>query len=57
MERTVDVGTGVLVVSLHEPVVRHAANPILTARDVNAVWRDPGLQVVTVHNAGYKFVP
>ena len=56
MERTVDVGTGPHVVSLHEPVVRHPANPVLTARDVNMVWRDPGLQVVTVHNAGAAVV-
>ncbi|MCF6335698.1 MAG: hypothetical protein L3J12_08155, partial [Spirochaetales bacterium] len=27
-------------------------NPILSYHDVNKVWADPGLQVVTVHNAG-----
>src|SRR6185436_18911124 len=27
-------------------------NPILTARQVNAVWTEPQLKVVTVHNAG-----
>ena len=39
-------------VSLPEPVLRFPDNPILSARDVNGVWRDPALQVVTVHNAG-----
>ena len=34
------------------PVLRYAGNPIVTARDVNRVWADPGLTVVTVHNAG-----
>ncbi len=53
MERTVDVGHGrTATVSVAEPAVRHDANPILCAADVNAVWRDPGMQVVTVHNAG-----
>lgn len=43
-------------VSTREPVLRHTANPILTASDVNDVWDDPGLQVVTVHNAGAAIV-
>lgn len=53
MERTVDLGDGAPgIVSLHKPVLRYAGNPILTAAAVNAVWTSPGLQVVTVHNAG-----
>ena len=40
------------VVTLNDPVIRLAANPILTAHDVDAVCRDPAMQVVTVHNAG-----
>jgi predicted GH43/DUF377 family glycosyl hydrolase len=43
-------------VSLHNPVLRYPANPILAAADVNRVWSDPGLQVVTVHNAGAAFI-
>jgi predicted GH43/DUF377 family glycosyl hydrolase len=57
VERTVQVGpedTG--VVSLDQPVVRFAANPVLTASQVNEVWRQPHLQVVTVHNAGAALV-
>ena len=53
MKRSVDFGDGRLgVVSLLEPVLRYPGNPILTAAQVNAVWRQPHLQVVTVHNAG-----
>ncbi len=53
MERTVDLGGGTPgVVSLREPVLRCAANPILTPSQVNHAWRDPALQVVTAHNAG-----
>jgi predicted GH43/DUF377 family glycosyl hydrolase len=51
--RKVDFGDGTPgLVSLDEPVVRYPANPILTAREVNAVWDEPHLRVVTVHNAG-----
>ena len=39
-------------VSLNRPVARYSHNPIVTARDVNATWKDPALQVTTVHNAG-----
>ena len=39
-------------VSLNTPVIRYPENPILTSHDVNKVWTDPGLQVITVHNAG-----
>jgi predicted GH43/DUF377 family glycosyl hydrolase len=53
MERTVDLGDGRTgVVSLTEPVLRYPNNPILTPRDVNAVWRAPHLRVTTAHNAG-----
>lgn len=54
MERFVNLGGGGASgsVSLHNPFLRYAANPILTASDVNDVWRSPALQVVTVHNAG-----
>jgi len=40
------------VVDLNNPVVRYTKNPILTAKDVNKVWKNPEWQVVTVHNAG-----
>jgi predicted GH43/DUF377 family glycosyl hydrolase len=54
VERFVNLGGGGATgsVSLHNPFLRYAANPILTASDVNDVWRSPALQVVTVHNAG-----
>jgi predicted GH43/DUF377 family glycosyl hydrolase len=53
MERIVDLGTGARgTVSLLEPVLRYAGNPILTAHAVNAAWPSPQLQVVTAHNAG-----
>ena len=53
MHRTIEVTPGVRgTVSLREPVLRYAGNPVLTAAQVNEVWRDPGQQVVTVHNAG-----
>lgn len=46
MERTVD-GVGGLrgTVSLADPVLRYADNPILTAHDVNEAWRQPHLQL------------
>jgi predicted GH43/DUF377 family glycosyl hydrolase len=57
MERTIDLGEAARgTVSLEHPVLRYAANPILTPTDVNRVWRDPALQVVTVHNAGAAVV-
>lgn len=37
---------------LSNPVLRYKKNPILTAKEVNNVWTDPKLQVITVHNAG-----
>lgn len=39
-------------VDLNRPVARFPHNPVLAPADVNAVWRDPARQVVTVHNAG-----
>ncbi len=52
MQRTVDTGDGGYgAVSLHDPVLRYAGNPILTRHQVNNVWREPQQQVVTVHNA------
>jgi len=41
-----------LTVNLNNPVIRYQENPIITCHDVNKVWKDPGLQVITVHNAG-----
>jgi hypothetical protein len=44
------------VVSLNEPVLRYQDNPILTTHQVNDVWTEPHLRVVTVHNAGVALV-
>lgn len=53
MQREVDFGDGHGGrVSLHEPVLRHPDNPIVSARDVNEQWLEPHRRVVTVHNAG-----
>jgi predicted GH43/DUF377 family glycosyl hydrolase len=53
MERKVDFGDGTVgLVSLNEPLLRYPGNPILTPRQVNDVWLEPHLRVVTVHNAG-----
>ncbi len=38
--------------NLNNPLKRYKGNPILTATEVNKVWTDPRLQVITVHNAG-----
>jgi predicted GH43/DUF377 family glycosyl hydrolase len=57
VQRAVDIGDGrTYQVSLNEPAVRYERNPILTSHDVNDVWTDPGLRVVTVHNAGVAVV-
>ena len=57
MERRVDFGDGSAgTVSLNEPVLRYGNNPILTAHQVNAVWTEPHLRVMTVHNAGVAVV-
>src|SRR5204862_1094504 len=47
---------GLGMVSARNPVLRYAGNPIVTAADVNRVWQDPSLNVVTVHNAGADIV-
>jgi len=39
-------------INLCNPLQRYEGNPIVTATDVNKVWTDPKLQVITVHNAG-----
>ena len=39
-------------VNLNNPLQRYNGNPILTSKEVNRVWTDPKLQVITVHNAG-----
>jgi predicted GH43/DUF377 family glycosyl hydrolase len=39
-------------VNLNLPMARYPSNPILTAKNVNRVWNDPALSVITVHNAG-----
>lgn len=53
IRRVVDFSIGQPTeVDLHTPVDRFSGNPILTARDVNKVWRNSALQVITVHNAG-----
>ncbi len=51
-EKVINAGGSSFNVSLNDPVVRFAGNPILTADDVNSVWTEPALQVSTVHNAG-----
>jgi len=57
LERTIDAGPGGRgTVSAGHPVLRYAGNPVLTSADVNRVWDDPGLQVVTVHNAGAAII-
>jgi predicted GH43/DUF377 family glycosyl hydrolase len=58
VQRTVELAAGrTAVVSLDEPLVRNPDNPILTAHQVNDVWREPHRRVVTVHNAGAVALP
>lgn len=38
--------------SLSNPVCRFKCNPILSSQNVNFIWQEPHLKVVTVHNAG-----
>ena len=52
MKKDILVNDCVYHLSLNRPVHRFEHNPVLTAHDVNKVWADPQLQVVTVHNAG-----
>jgi predicted GH43/DUF377 family glycosyl hydrolase len=57
VERKVAIANGASgVVSLAVPLLRNPDNPVLTAQDVNEVWRVPHRQVVTVHNAGVATV-
>ena len=39
-------------VDLNHPVFRYPGNPVLTSHDVNKIWKNPAIQVKTVHNAG-----
>ena len=39
-------------ISLEHPVRRYEGNPVLCSHDVNSVWKDMHLKVITVHNAG-----
>jgi len=39
-------------INLNNPLKRYKGNPILSATEVNKIWTDPKLQVITVHNAG-----
>jgi len=52
MKKEIKINKDVFHLSLNEPVLRYAQNPILTAHDVNKVWTDPRHKVMTVHNAG-----
>jgi len=56
IRREAELGGITHTVSLNEPVVRYPGNPILTTREVNAVWTEAHRQVVTVHNAGVAVV-
>jgi len=40
------------MINLCKPLERYSGNPIVNAVEVNNVWTDPKLQVITVHNAG-----
>ncbi len=50
--RKVVLPVGEYEISLEHPVRRYAGNPVLSAHDVNTVWKEPHLKVVTTHNAG-----
>jgi len=39
-------------ISLDKPVQRYTKNPLLCSHDVNSIWKEPHLKVITVHNAG-----
>jgi predicted GH43/DUF377 family glycosyl hydrolase len=52
MHRTVKFKGKQVTLDLYDPVYRYKDNPIITCHDVNSVWDDPKLQVITVHNAG-----
>jgi predicted GH43/DUF377 family glycosyl hydrolase len=52
MTRDIHIDGEAFHVTLNEPVRRYKNNPVLTHRQVNEVWTNPGHQVITVHNAG-----
>jgi len=52
MRREIRIGSYKATVGLNNPVYRYPKNPILTCHDVNRLWKEPALQVKTVHNAG-----
>lgn len=39
-------------ISLENPVQRYERNPVLCCHDINSIWKDTHLKVITVHNAG-----
>lgn len=52
LSRKISVGGKKVAVDLNNPIYRFKKNPILTPAQVNKVWKNPALQVKTVHNAG-----
>jgi len=52
MIRSIQVINDEYKLDLNNPVVRYKENPILTCHDVNSIWKNPHLKVVTVHNSG-----
>jgi len=52
MEKIIVVLEKKYTVSLENPVIRFENNPVITCHDVNKVWKEPYLKVVTVHNSG-----
>lgn len=52
MEKTIKIFGSKYIVNRANPVNRFNYNPILTCHNVNKVWLQPHLQVITVHNAG-----
>ncbi len=51
-KKTVNLAGKNYKLSLNNPVRRFNGNPILTNHDINRVWKEPQLKVVTAHNAG-----
>jgi len=52
MERKIIIKDIDFTVNLHNPVSRWPGNPVVSAANVNEVWKSPGMQVITAHNAG-----
>ena len=52
MIRTIEILRESYSISLDNPVCRFKRNPVLSSHDVNSIWKEPHLKVVTVHNAG-----